>query len=154
MVLLETMISKKIQTVAAAGVVLLCAVLFFLNRQNYQLNRTARDISLRLEQVAVFSRTRAVEYRVIFYKEFYIITVFDQISGKFRKYMECKYRKGVIGESIGIELVFSGGKYQGYNQDNKRKKAPRYLVLNFFLSGSGKRKGIIFYQKGDWRVLG
>jgi len=95
-----------------------------------------------------------VEYRVIFHKDYYVINVFDQITGQFVKFQECTYRAGVLSESIGIELVFAGGQYQGYSLGQKRKKAPRYFVMNFFLSGSGKKRGIIFYRKGDWRVLG
>lgn len=154
MVLLRAMNSKKIRLATAFFVVIICVVLVFLNRQNYQLNRTVRDISSRLDQITVFSRTRAVEYRVIFYKDFYVINVFDQATGQFTKFQECAYRTGVISESIGVELIFAGGRYQGYSLEKKRKKAPRYMVLNFHLTDSGKRKGIIFYRGGDWRVLG
>jgi hypothetical protein len=127
------------------------AIAFFGN--NYPLNKTIREISLRLIQIQRLSRTRQIDYKVVFCKEHYIIDSFDKKEEKWKIYNTSKYRNGVLSEWDGLELIFSNGRLRDYRLIDQEEEILRYVIIHFYRPKSTQKKAIIFYRKGNWKVL-
>ncbi|NOR14932.1 MAG: hypothetical protein GQ544_04445 [Candidatus Aminicenantes bacterium] len=134
-------------------VVLLLATVYLLRLQEYRLNRTVRNVALRLVQVETLSRTTRVDYRLVFWNNICRVDVFDRNSNRWKPYADTAYCKGVLSQPVGLEVVFSQGRFKEYRLGEGRGKSPKYLIIEFFVVGTEKKRGIIFYQDGNWRVL-
>jgi len=132
---------------------LLLATVFFLRPQEYRLNRTVRNVALRLVQVETLSRTTRVDYRLVFWNNTCRVDVFDRGSNRWKPYADTAYSKGVLSQPVGLEVVFSQGRFKEYRLDEGKGKSPKYLIVDFLVAGTEKKRGIIFYQNGNWRVL-
>jgi len=148
---------KKIMKVRFLGIIILIfAVLlsFIILRKDYLLNKTVREVALRMVQLEVISRTRAVDYKVIFERDHYYIQVFDLDKKEWLPYLKSSYRGRVLNRQSKFEFIFSRGYLREYRVRDKGRKLPRYVVVEFYLPSSSKKKSLIFYKKGDWKVLG
>jgi len=148
---------KKIMRVRSLGIIILIfAVLlsFIILRKDYLLNKTVREVALRMVQLEVISRTRAVNYKVIFERDHYYIQVFDLDKKEWLPYLKSGYRGRVLNRQSKFEFIFSQGSLREYRVRDKGRMLPRYVVVEFYFPGSSKKKSLIFYKKGDWKVLG
>ena len=134
-------------------VALFISIAILLLGKNYPLNKTIREISLRLVQIQRLSRTRGIDYRVVFCKDHYIIDSFDKKEESWKRYHTSTYRNGVLSEWDGLELIFSKGRLKDYRLKDQEEKALKYVIINFYRPHSRNKKGIIFYRKGDWKAL-
>jgi hypothetical protein len=121
--------------------------------ENYLLNKTVRQISLRLVQIQRLSRTRQIDYKVVFCREHYFIDHFDKDEESWERYTKSKYHNGVLSELDGVELIFSKGRLKDYRLKEQDGKIFKYVIINFYRPKSPKKKAIIFYRTGDWKVL-
>jgi len=156
MIILFTM-CKKIMRVRSLGIIILIfSVLlsFIILRKDYLLNKTVREVALRMVQLEVISRTRAVNYKVIFERDHYYIQVFDLDKKEWLPYLKSGYRGRVLNRQSKFEFIFSQGSLREYRVRDKGRMLPRYVVVEFYFPGSSKKKSLIFYKKGDWKVLG
>jgi hypothetical protein len=134
-------------------VVLLLATVYLLRLQEYRLNRTVRNVAMRLVQVETLSRTTRVDYRLVFWNNVCRVDVFDRSSNSWKPNSNTTYSKGVLSQPLGLEVVFSQGRFMEYRLGEGKGKSPKYLIIEFFVAGTDKKRGIIFYQDGNWRVL-
>ncbi len=134
-------------------VVLLLATAYLLRLQEYRLNRTVRNVALRLVQVETLSRTTRVDYRLVFWNNVCRVDVFDRSSNRWKPYSDTAYCKGVLSQPVGLEVIFSQGRFKEYRLGEGKGRSPKYLIIEFFVAGTEKKRGIIFYQDGNWRVL-
>jgi len=121
--------------------------------ENYHLNKTVREISLRLVQIRRLSRTREIDYKVVFCKEHYFIDYFDKDEESWKRHIKSKYHNGVLSELDRVELIFSKGRFKDYRLKEREGKIFKYVIINFYCPKSPKKKAIIFYRQGDWKVL-
>lgn len=128
-------------------------VLVLLRYEDYRLNRTVRESVLNLMQISHLSLKTRAAYKVIFQDQQLRIDVFDRDLAKWKKYQAWPYKKGIICNSQGWEFIFSRGSFKEYRLSSWSGKVPKYIIVQFQLESSSKRKGIIFYQDGHWRVL-
>ncbi len=156
MIILLTMRKKFLRVRALGIIILIFAVLlsFIFLRKDYFLNKTVREVALRMVQLEVLSRTRAVDYKVVFELDHYLIQVFDSDKNEWLPYLKASYRGRVLNRQSKFEFIFSQGSLREYGLRDKGQKLPRYVVVEFYFPGSSKKKSLIFYKKGDWKVLG
>lgn len=121
--------------------------------ENYLLNKTVRQISLRLVQIRRLSRTRQIDYKIVFCREHYFIDYFDKDEESWERYIKSKYHNGVLSELDGVELIFSKGRFKDYRLKEQEGTIFKYVIINFYRPKSPKKKAIIFYRTGDWKVL-
>jgi hypothetical protein len=122
--------------------------------KDYRLNRTVRNVALRLVQMGTLSRTTRVDYRLVFWNNRCVVEYFDRESGRWHPHAASSYHRGVVSAPAGVRILFSGGRFKEYTLPGKRGRIPRYLILEFRIPGTPKKRGIIFYRDGDWRILG
>ena len=132
---------------------LLLATGYLLRLQEYRLNRTVRNVALRLVQVETLSRTTRADYRLVFWNNTCRVDVFDLSSNRWQPHADTSYSRGVLSRPLGLEVVFSQGRFKEYRQGEGKGKSPKYLIIEFYVAGTEKKRGIIFYQDGNWRVL-
>lgn len=132
--------------------ILVVFLVLFL-RKDYVLNRQIREIALKFVQLEVLSRTRGVDFKAIFLEDHYLIQVKDRSSGKWKDFSSAKFSGGILCRPHGIEFIFSRGAFREFKFVEKKQKTPRYVILDLYLPEPSKKKGIIFYREGDWRVL-
>jgi hypothetical protein len=156
MIILLPMCKKSLRVRSLGIIILIFAALlsFIILRKDYLLNKTIREVALRMVQLEVLSRTRAVDYKVVFERGHYFIQVFDSDKKEWLPYLKASYRGRVLNRQSKFEFIFSRGSLREYRVRDKGRKLPRYVVVEFFLPGSSKKKSLIFYKKGDWKVLG
>jgi hypothetical protein len=134
-------------------VVLLLATVYLLRLQEYRLNRTVRYVALRIVQVETLSRTTRVDYRLVFWNNTCRVDVFDRGTNRWKPYVDTAYSKGILSQPVGLEIVFSQGRFKEYRLGEGKGKPPKYFIVEFLVAGTDKKRGIIFYQDGNWRVL-
>lgn len=156
MVILHAMWAKfKLwQRVLMGGALAAVIVIFFLRHQDFQLNRTIRNIALRLVQIEVLSRTTAVDYKVLFESEGYSIEIFDREAGTWKPYLAAKYPRSIRSKASEFEFVFSRGFFREYLRREGEGRGPKYIIIDIYLPETTKKRSLIFYRDGDWRVLG
>ncbi len=132
---------------------LVLATAYLLRLQDYRLNRTVRNVALRLVQVETLSRTTRVDYRLVFWNNICRVDVFDPSSNRWQPNADTIYGKGVLSQPLGLEVVFSQGRFKEFRLGEGKGKLPKYLIVEFFVAGTERKRGIIFYQDGNWRVL-
>ena len=145
---------KLWQRVLLVGALAAVIVIFFLRYQNFQLNRTVRNIALRLVQIEVLSRTTAVDYKVVFEFDGYSIKIFDREAETWNPYLAAKYPNRIRSRASEFEFVFSGGFFREYRRREGEGRGPKYIIIDIYLPGTTKKRSLIFYRDGDWRVLG
>ena len=134
-------------------IVIIFSVVIAFFGEYYPLNKTLREISLRLVQIRRLSRTREIDYMVVFCKDHYFIDYFDKDEESWKSYIKLKYHNGVLSEWDGVELIFSKGRFKDYRVKEQEGKIFKYVIINFYCPKLPKKKAIIFYRKGDWKVL-
>jgi hypothetical protein len=132
---------------------LLSAAVFLLRLESYRLNRTVRNVALRLVQVETLSRTTRVDYRLEFWNNICRVERFDRGTGLWLPYVDTTYGRGIVSQPLGLQVVFSQGKFKEYRLEGGPARTPKYLILEFKVAGTDVKRGIIFYQDGNWRVL-
>jgi hypothetical protein len=147
------MLLKKSYIVPIFLIVVSSVALFFFRCGAYRLNRTVREVALRLIQVSTLSRTTGTDFRVIFNERYLTIDTFDEDSKDWQKYKRWPYLKGVTCSLQGWAFIFSNGTFKEYSSSNWRGKAPKYVMVEFLLKSTSKKKEIIFNRDGNWRVL-
>ena len=145
---------KLWQRILMAGVMAAVIVIFFLRYQDFQLNRTVRNIALRLVQIEVLSRTTAVDYKVLFESEGYSIEIFDRETGAWKSYLAAKYPGGICSRASEFEFIFSRGLFREFRPREGEGRGPKYIIIDILLPETTKKRSLIFYRDGDWRVLG
>ncbi|MBN2246518.1 MAG: hypothetical protein JW755_11810 [Candidatus Aminicenantes bacterium] len=134
--------------------IIILVFLYFLRIQDFRLNRTIRTIALKLVQMEKLSQTTAVIYRIEFFDDGYRIDHFSQEEQVWNPFIEGKYCKGVACHTTGWFFYFVRGYFREYSQEGTTAKTPRFLIVEFFISGTQKTRKLIFYRDEDWRVLG
>ena len=46
------------------------------------------------------------------------------------------YSKGVLSQPLGLEVVFSQGRFKEYRLGEGKGKLPKYLIVEFFVAGT------------------
>ena len=153
---ITTMLKKvKLSRWAWIGIPFFVLILLpLLFGKNYRLNRTVREISMRLVQIEILSRTTASDYKVEFSRDFYTVKVYNRSSEQWEKHIEGSYSSGVTTEPLEIEFYFARGRFIGYQFKNRERKLPRSVIIYFQKHNSEKKKSIIFFRDGDWKVIG
>lgn len=136
------------------GLAAVFVLLWLVRYQDFQLNRTVRGIALRLIQIEVLSRTREVDYKVVFEPGGYSISVLDLESGNWRPYQAVKFPNRIRSRASEFEFFFSGGFFREYRRKGKQSRGPRYIIIDIYLPDTNKKRSLIFYREGDWRILG
>ncbi|MFO7865761.1 MAG: hypothetical protein R6V02_02965 [Candidatus Aminicenantes bacterium] len=144
--------TRTIKTGIAAFLILSAAGIFWMNRENYYLNRTVREITLRLIQVSIRSRTTEVEYRVHFHENGYLIEVKDTDSENWEMESGYDLRTGIRSHPGGLRCYFVRGRFVGYDINGKR--GPRYVLLHFKHNDNPLKRSLIFFRRGEWRPVG
>lgn len=134
-------------------VFLLSTTIFLLRQEEYRLNRTVRNVALRLVQVETLSRTTRVDYRLRFWNNVCKVERFDRSTGLWMPYVDTPYSRGIVSQPLGLQVIFSQGHFREYRLEGGPGKTPRYVIVEFKVSGTDVKRGIIFYQDGSWRVL-
>lgn len=138
---------------ALAAAALLCGGAAVRGR-DARLNRTVRNVALRLVQIERLSRTTGVDYRVVFHADALEVEVFDPESNGWR----FELRKPYTGKSRcaepGFAFVFSRGFFRSFDAGGEDRRPPRYVIVEFSYPGLSRKGRIMFHRKGDWRVLG
>jgi hypothetical protein len=132
--------------------VLIAAGIVFSGK-NYNLNKTVREITLRLIQIRRLSRTRAVDYRLEFHAKYFSIDYFDAAESRWKKYSQSRYRHRIKCELDGATLILSKGRLQKFGLKGQKELFPEYMIVYFVSQKSKKRKALIFYKKGNWKVI-
>jgi hypothetical protein len=109
---------------------------------------------MRLVQVEILSRTTAVDYKVEFSRDFYIVKVHNRSKAQWEVYKKDSYSSGISTEPLDIEFYFTRGRFRGYEFKNREGKVPKSVIIYFQKQNSDKKKSIIFFRDGDWKVLG
>lgn len=137
-------------------IILFTMITIFSFRNNYLLNRTLTEIALRLTQIEILSRTTGIDYKLVFLEDRYAIDNFDNNTGKWCNLMEKKYlgRVSCSKEVDKIEFIFSQGKFWKYQSIKNKDYKSQYIIIEFSDSKAQKKRRIIFYKKGSWKVLG
>jgi hypothetical protein len=144
----------KLRTFLGVSLLLLVlATISVLRLEDYRLNRTVRNVALRLVQVETLSRTTRVDYRLVFWNNLCRVELYDTSSQSWKPYVDTVYSKGILSQPPGLEVVFSQGRFKEYRLESGRGRSPKYLIVEFKVAGSEKKRGIIFYQDGSWRAL-
>jgi len=140
--------------VGLLGFVFLSFLIFIIFREDYALNKTVREVGLKLTQIEKLSSLEAMDYKFIFHRDHYGVYFFDAEDGKWKKYGEYKYCHDILGNADEYEFVFSEGRFRTYNLKGIKGSLPKYVILYFFPSKKlSRKKGIIFYDKEDWKIL-
>ncbi len=155
-VILQAMRAKfKLRAPTAVVVVGLGLMLLgALRIKDYRLNRTVRNVALRLVQMETLSRTTRVDYRMVFWNNRCEVEYYDRDSNRWHPHAASAYHRGVVSDPAGLQIVFSGGRFKEYTLPGGRGRTPPYLILEFRIPGTPKKRGVIFYSDGDWRILG
>lgn len=136
------------------GLVIITALAVQIIRKDYALNRTLRNINLRLVQIQQLSRTTATPFQVELRQNSYVIRVFNKTTDSWDNYLAAPYPKGVNCDSNPFVFLFSHGRLQEIQSKDKTIRVLRSVMLKFQTSHSRRTRTIIFHQKGEWRVLG
>ncbi len=129
-------------------------LLVAIRQEEYTLNRTVREVFLKLVQVETLSRTTKVDYKVVFWKDHYSVDVYERQTNTWKRFYQSPYGKGIFTRPLDFEFIFSNGRFHTYRSLSKKQKLPSYIIISFHSEGTPKEKRIIFYQKKrDWKVL-
>jgi hypothetical protein len=124
-----------------------------LRGRDFRLNRSVRNVALRLVQIERLSQTTGVEYRLRFLPSALEIEVFDPESGGWKPFMS----KGYSGKTRCLApegaFVFSRGFFSRFEKNGKSTRR-RSVIVEFTYPGLDRKGRILFHRKGDWRVLG
>jgi hypothetical protein len=132
---------------------IILAVIAGLKGREYRLNRTVRQIALKLVQVEKLSQTTAVDYRVRFLENHFEIEAWDVDSDTWRASFQGKYSAGIRCGTLDWEFLFSRGLFREYRSPSMNGRGPRYLLVEFSSPDKTDKRNLIFYRQGDWRVL-
>lgn len=143
--------TARIVLLLSIGILFSVAIVFY--GKNYPLNKTVREVSLRLVQIRRLSMTRQIDYKVVFCREHYFIDYFDEDEKSWKRYIKSNYHNGVLSELDGVELIFVKGRFKDYRLKEQEGKIFKYVIISFYSQNSPKKKAIIFYRTGDWKVL-
>lgn len=148
------MILKPKRIVLLIVFVFLSFSIYIVLRDEYALNKTVRELGLRLTQIEKLSLLESMDYKFIFYRDHYCVYFFDGENGKWKKSGEYNYRHDILCNADGYEFVFSGGRFRTYDLKGIRGSLPKYVILYFSPSKKlSHKKGIIFYNNEDWKIL-
>lgn len=150
---IKSMSLKKNYFIAILFFLATFLALFFLRFGTYRLNRTVREVDLRLIQISTLSRTTSADFRVIFTERYMVADTFDEDLRNWQKYKEWPYLKGITCGLQGWAFFFSNGTLREYQSSSWPGKAPKHIIVEFMLKSSSKKKGVIFNRDGQWRVL-
>lgn len=135
------------------SLLLLLALGITFLKENYLLNRAVREVALKLTQVEVLSRTTEFEYRAVFSEDHLQIDFFNKETQDWKNFMRHVYSSSVSAHSGEEMFLFARGAFRQFLSKKEDKGVPpRYVSVDFHFPGSGKKKSIIFFRKGDWRV--
>ncbi len=146
---------KKIFIPLAAGFFITTIISLVLIRQEeYLLNRSVRETALRLLQISRLSRTTDTDYKMIFSKYRLEVYRYEKELKTWQRHLEIPYEKGVESDAPNWEFVFSEGRCTGYRSMKGARKVPKYTMVSFHHESSSRKKEIIFFKDGSWKVLG
>jgi len=146
--------STRRKIILLLGFALLSFLLFIIFSHNYALNKTIREIGLRLTQIEKLSKLESQDYKVIFHRDHYEVYFFDAEKRKWKKSRGYKYRGDIFCQADEYEFIFSKGWLKTYNLKGIKGKLPKYVILYFSsLKKLSRPKGIIFYKDEDWKIL-
>lgn len=130
-------------------------IFFFLSKDRYFLNRTVRNVDLRLLQFQKLSDKRNESFKFHFSSGSLLISNFHRDKEEWNVYLEYTFPGGITSELENFEVVFHDGELTSLTLGHGEKILQSYIILYFYpKERPGPKKGIIFYEKiGDWRVL-
>lgn len=151
------MASKTRQAIWVCGALLLFAAVvlwFLLLRESYFLNRAVRQVSLRLSQFGRLSFIRNENYRFQFHRDGYIISVLPADTGHWEVFVRHKYPDRIKASLEDLEVVLEKEEIVSFILGGRKITSKPFIILHFFPKGKESiKRGMIFYQKGYWRVL-
>ena len=130
-------------------------VFFFLSKDRYFLNRTVRNVDLRLLQFQKLSDKRNESFKFHFTTDVLTISNFHRDKEEWNVYLEYTFPGNIASELENFEVIFHDGELTRLTLGGGEKILQPYVILYFFPKERvAPKKGIIFYEKvGDWRVL-
>lgn len=147
-------IPKRVLIIGSVGLAILAILGVQILRKDYSLNRTLRNINLKLVQIQHLSRTTAAPFQVQFLQNSYVIQVRNKTTNEWEDYHTEPYPDGITCEKNPFIFLFQKGRLQEIQSLDKSIRILRSVVLRFYTSASSRTRAIIFHQKGEWRVLG
>jgi hypothetical protein len=135
-------------------VLLLASFLFILQWNQYLLNRTVRNISLRIVQLEILSKRTSINYKIKFAENRYEVKIYNTMKNEWETYVQETYLKGVTAAPFPLELYFSKGRLIKYQYKNFSSNIRKSVTIYFSHRDVDERRAIIFYKNDNWKVLG
>lgn len=128
---------------------------FFLSKDRFFLNRTVRNVDLRLLQFQKLSAKRKEGFKFHFSSNSLLISNFHKDKEEWIPYLEYAFPGDITCDLENFEVIFIDGELTSLALGQGEKILQPYVILYFYPNErANPRKGIIFYEKaGDWRVL-
>ena len=137
--------------IAACATLVILAVIGVLRREAYFLNKGVRLIGIRISQFEHLSYVRGQPYKISFFEEGYTILAWD--GEDWAVFAEYSYPSRIRSSLDGFHIVLRSGRVdtRTWKERELRPQTPVSLLLHF--PGKEGKKGILFLDKGVWRVL-
>lgn len=135
-------------------ILLLTSFLFILQWNHYLLNRTVRNVSLRIVQLEILSKRTSINYKIKFTENRYEVNIYNAIKNEWESYIQGTYPRGVTAAPFPLELYFSKGRLIKYQYKNRSSNIRKSVTIYFSHRDVDERRAIIFYKNDSWKVLG
>ncbi|MFC2158746.1 hypothetical protein ACFLT9_13000 [Acidobacteriota bacterium] len=144
--------SKRTKT-AAATVILLVVLtaVGLMRRETYFLNKAVRLIGIRISQFEHLSYVRGQPYKISFYESNYTIFAWD--GEKWSVFAEYQYPSRIRSSLDDIHIVLRNGRVDSRTWKNRELRPQTPVTLYLQKEGKEGKKGILFLDKGTWRIL-
>ncbi|MBN1274092.1 MAG: hypothetical protein JXB26_17650 [Candidatus Aminicenantes bacterium] len=148
-------ISKRLlPVISTVLLILILATLFVFRKERYILNRAVRLFCERLIQFEHLSMVRQEKYRFDIQSGYYNIYLFEKEKGQWKIFDRFDLPSSVVFAASDLKILLSGGGVESCLVDGTALEPDSYVILTFrHQKKPGKRKSVIFYEKGNWRVL-
>lgn len=127
--------------------------LVFLKKDVYYLNRTAREIFLRIHKIQILSKRRGKNFIIGICRDHYYVDSFDNEIQKRIRHTETKYKSGISSSVENVEFQFYRGNLTEFRFRDELKWSPMQVIIHFHSPNVSKTRSFIFYKDGHWRIL-
>lgn len=133
---------------------LLLGTVFLVRREEYLLNRAVRLLCERIIQFEHLSMVRRETYKFTVHPRGYEVLLFQKDKGGWIVFDRHTYPSNIVSSAENLEIFLAGGGMEKCLVDGKALEENSFTILYFFhRKDPEKRKSMIFYERGGWRVL-
>ena len=144
--------SKRTIIIASTVIlVVVLAVVGLMRREAYFLNKGVRLIGIRISQFEHLSYVRGQPYKISFFGNSYTIFAWD--SEKWAVFAEYRYPSRIRSSLDGLHIVLRNGRVDSRTWKDRELKPRTPVTLYLQYVGKEEKKGILFLDKGNWRIL-